>query len=426
MAKLPIADGFPFQLRPGVDPFGGLGWKGVNTEADPGSLAPNELQWAENVRLAGKGILSRPGYSLVLDVGSDAGSVYWFGALPVDNPRTRLWMTALAVFDPNPSALRTGSSVYHIDPSESPVFQTHSKFYSEAGSIAVLSKYGARLYVGERDTVKELVDLTAPVGLNLTDISPTPAAIPIIRFPGYTVRALQEFDGCLFISLENNTTSTSSKVIRWDGDSFEEDLISIPPILCFGIWRDKLVGGIDETNLIRVRDEGTAPGTWNTFTDAAFHCEKLANSMQEDGPYLYIASGREDVWRFDGTALTLVHTISGAGSIALSGCNALTLHNGLLYYGWNVDGTEEAVIGRHDIDSSATGWIDSYKDMASDEPDFKLLTAMKSYRGQIYCGGRQMWVVATKINDVKGSVEIINTTGIPTDDFRVVGFVRYP
>lgn len=429
MTKVPTGPGvFEFQLRPGVDPLGGSGWRGVNTEADPGSIAPNELQWGENIRLTGKGIRSRSGLTKVLDLGTAAGSIYHFGPLPVDNPRTRLWLTALAVYNSDTAAIRTGSSVYHLDPTEDPVFQTHSRFFSAAGSIALLAKYGEKLYVGERDTLKELVDITAPPGLNLVDVSPTPAAIPIAQFTGYTIRAVKEFDGKLFISLENNTTITSSKVVVWDGLGVTEDLTGVRPVQAFGIWRDKLVAGFDATAAnIRVRDSGAAPGTWVTYALAGFSCALTGNAMAEYGPYIYIASGVDLLFRFNGSSLTLVRTIATCGTAALTGCNALTLHNGLLYYGWNEDGTEAAKLGRHDYDSTAANeYVDTYKDLNADQPNFKRLTALASYRGQVWAGGQQMWVVATAINDVKGTVEVVNSTGTPTEDFRVVGFTRFP
>jgi len=432
LAKIPTDEQAPeFQLRPGTPPFAGNRWRGVNTESDPGSLEPNELIVGENIRLGrGKTIRTRSGMSLKLDLGTAAGTVEYFGALPVDNPRIRLWFTTLGVYGPPGTVLKTGSAVYHLDPTESPIVQQHSKFYSDTDSQPFLGKYGSKLYVGEKSVLKELVDITAPPGLSIGEVIPTAAAIPVASFPGFLIRGLQEFDGKLFISLEDTVTIGASKIAAFDGLTVTDDITAIRPAQAFGIWRNKLVAGFDATAAnIRVRDSGAAPGSWTTFALAGFLCAQLGNAMVEERQYLYIASGTDKLFRFDGIALTLAQTIVGCAVDGL-GLTALTLHNGLLYYGWNTPSTAYAArIGRHDPDSTfsaATEWIDTYKDVTTDQPNFVRLSALASYRGQIYAGGRKSWVVATAINDVKGTLESINDTGFPDENFRVLHFQRFP
>jgi len=213
----------------------------------------------------------------------------------------------------------------------------------------------------------------------------------------------------------------------WDGLSVQDDITGIRPPLAFGLFQAKLVAGFDATAAnIRVRDAGAVPGTWNTFSLAGFLTATQQNCMVEERQYLYIASGNNLIHRFDGAAITLQRTIAGC-AVDGKGCTALALHNGLLYYGWNTPSAAYASrIGRHDPDSSANEWVDTYKDVTTDQANFKELSSMASYRRQIVVGGRQVWIVATAINDVKGTIEVVNSTGAPGAGFSVVHLLRFP
>src|SRR5262245_12566838 len=112
MAKIPVTrQGKEFQLRPGSPLFADQGWRGVNTELDPGSLSPNELQRAENIRLRGKIIVSRRGQTQRASLGVGGTQVVsWIKEEPSDNPRQRLWMSAVGCFG---GGIGTGGSVSH-------------------------------------------------------------------------------------------------------------------------------------------------------------------------------------------------------------------------------------------------------------------------------------------------------------------------
>jgi hypothetical protein len=410
MAKTPKDEqAIEFQLRPNTAPFGNQGWRGVNTEDDPASLDINQLQYGKDIRFRSKTIETRPGHDLKINL---AEAVYYLGELPVV-PRTRLWAVVKGCFG---TAIGTGSQILHIDPSETPIVQRYSSYFAELDRASPLGVYSGRLYFGDKSMLREVLLIPGNTGQAISSVLQKPINVPIHNFPGFTVRCLLEFDGRFYIGLENDSAPASSKITAWDGAQFIDDLTGIRPPLNFGIWRHRLVAGFDATAAnIRWRAAGTPPGSWTTVGLAGFLCADQGNAMQEVRQYLYIASGTDLIHRFDGTSLSLVRTIAGA-AVDGFGCTALTLHNGLLYYGWNTPAAAySSRIGRHDPDSTAANeWVDTYKDISTEVANFKSLQALASYRQSIFAGGAGNWIVATLPNDAKGTMIQVNDTGAPS------------
>lgn len=429
MAKIPTDQAGEFHLRPGVSPFEGTGWRGVNTEDDPGSLDPNELQRAQNVRIQGRKIVTRRSLTQAVDFGlafnSEQNHVLYMHPAPVDNPRSRMWLTAHGCFG---TTIGTGASLFHLDPAAFPVLHRYADFFTDANFQSPLGKYGGRLFLGDRGNLREVVIVTPPQRVASNEFLFSPMAVPVAAFDGYTIRCMLEFDAKLFIGIENNADPATSKIVVWNGLSVQDDLTGVRPPQCMGIWRNKLVAGFDATAAhVRYRDAGAAPGTWTTVALAGFLASFNGNAMAEHKQYLYIASGNDLIHRFDGTALSLVRTIAGA-AVDGSGCTALAVHNGLLYYGWNTPGAAYASrIGRFDPESTAANeWVDTYKDVTTEQASFKQLVSMSTYRNQIYVGGQQLWVLATKIDDVKGTLQVLNNTGAPSAGSQVRQLLRFP
>lgn len=452
MAKVPTTQqGIEVQFRPGVDPFGQNGWRGVNTDADPGSLEPNELQWGENIRLAGKGIINRSGLTNVLDLSSflpgggtiaSGGGVGGVKEAPCDNPRVRLWFAALGCYG---AGVGTGGTTLHLDPTERPPVQTYNNYRRIADSQPALGAYGDWLYVGDKASLRRVNQITSYPNVAVSLITPlnapSDAILKNFNTPSivYTISCLQEFDGKLFIGLTDEATPTSSKIVVWDGSGFTDDITGINPPLAFGLWMDKLVCGFDAAaGHIRYRDIGSSPGTWHTVSSGGFGMAGVggvsSNSMQAKGSILYIAGGGQDIWKlyYVGAVATLSVARNVASAKATDGVTCLTLHNNLLYYGWNRDvgGEWYAMIGRHDSESTgANEWRDSYKELTLNDPStypFKRITALKSHRRQLYCGGQVYGIVATKIADVQGDpIEVVTAAGVGSG-FNVMGFLRFP
>lgn len=411
MAKLPKdPQGIEFQLRPGDQSFGGQGWRGIETESDPGSLDPNQLQWAENVRFKGKTLISRPGLinraKLSPNFGLNDTLINWMKESPVANPSTRLWLMQQGCTG------TSGSTLSHFDPAQNPKIQIYSRFIALVDFTITLAALGDDLYAGVKSTLRRMERFSAEPGVSWNAKSPTNPASVVKDFTGFTITAMAQYDSKLFIALSNNSAPGSSKIVTYDGLTFRDDLTGVRPCYSFGFWRNQLIAGFDATAAhIRTRVPGSSPGTWTTVALAGFLTSPdLGNAMQEVGPYTYIASGAAKLFKYDGTSLTLERTIAGCSTAGL-GLVSLTLHNGLLYYGWNTV-ANNSQLGRHDPDStSANEYIDTYKDITSELPNFNFLRTIASYRGQIWCTGEGGWFIGTAVNEVKGTLFVVFNAG---------------
>jgi hypothetical protein len=428
-----------FQFRPGSQIFGDGAWLGVNTQDDPGSLKPNELQRGENIRLAGKNIKGRTGntpLTTLPNLGSvgpvKAGQVMWLKEAPADNPHIRLWFSTLGCLG---AGIGTGGTIFSIDQSQSPQVQIYARFFASTDRTVYLASYSDAIFAGDKTALRGLVLLSAPTGVDMNTFAPSPPSTPYAVFTGYTISCMKEFDGKLFVGLSNDATPAASKIIVWNGLSWQDDLTGIRPPLCMGTWQSKLVVGFDATaGHIRTRVPGAAPGTWTTVALGGFKCAPFGNAIMEVGPKTYIASGDRQLYQYDGTTLSLATTVASADNVGGRGVCALCKHQNLLYYGWNEVSPWKSWIGRHDPDntfSAATEWVDAYKDISNDAAlvafdggTFRRLTAMESYRQNIFVGGSRYWIAATADNDVKGNMRVVYP-GSSSAGFEVQQLLRF-
>lgn len=419
-------DNLPFERRPNADPFGGAGWSDVNTEDDPGSLGPNEFQRAQNVRVRGKNIISRPGPSLRIDLNlyssrtNGVGHVLWANDAPGNDSPTRLWLASFGCLGGG----STGYAVLNVDPSRTNQLQVYAEGFAVANRFAPLAPYGDLLYMGDSNLLKEVIQIQVPYNLQVVDLLGLNAAPVIERknFDGYTIRCMRQHEGMLYIGLENNAAAANSKIVAYDGSQYRDDITGIRPPIAFGQWQNKLVCGFDATaGHIRVRTSGSAvPGTWTTYALGGYQTSVSQNAMQEVRNKLYIASGATQVYQFDGTALSVANTVATADATG-DGVTSLCLHDNLLHYGWNTTVTLVSHIGRHDPDSTAANeWVDDYINITAQQATFLRLGCMASYRRQIYCGGSGgftgslVWLVRTAVNDVQGTVQVLSSTSVGT------------
>jgi hypothetical protein len=428
MAKTPTTpQGIEFQLRPGVDPIGGADWRGVNTETDPASLAANELQRGENIRLNGRIILSRPPVIEKLklsDYGGD-GPILALKEGPVDNPRVRLWFAEVGCYG---LVGGSGGEILQVDPTQDPIVQGYSTFYCTNDTQPVLAAFGDTLIAANQSTLHTIIQITPPPGITSKMILASPPMLSAVDFPGYVVISMQEFDGKLFIGLGNPTVPAASKIAVWDGITIKDDKTGIYPPISMGTWRDKLVVGFTAggptgvADGALVRSTGTAPGTYASPVLAGFQSTGYGNAMQEVRQYLYIAGGNQKIFKFDGTNLTLARTLAAATGI----CTSLTLYNGLLHYGWYLSAAGESGIGRHDPDSTAGNeWLDVQKDLTAAIASFKYIWSMKAYRQSIYCGGRSVTILSTAPNNIRGTPTLLySATSFTT--WGLAQIVRFP
>lgn len=410
-------------FRKGADPFGNAGWRGMNTESDPGALQPNELQLGRDIRLVGGHIEGRPGLSLIADLGDldnlAQNGVHWMDEFGVTNPYTRLWLIAEGCFG---FAAGTGAQIIRLDTLSNPKVQVYANFSSETSYSTPLASYGDRLMAGNGNLLQEIFQITPPYGVTVASIMPSPPQILIHDFTGYIIRCMVEFDGQLMIGLENLSNPALSKIVSWDGSSFSDDLTGIDPPLAFGRWHDKLIVGFSSaTAAIKYRDMGDSPGTWTNVALAGFGCSTSQNAIVEDIDGTYIADGISKIFKFNGTVLSLVRTVGSCASL-----RTLCMHDNILHYGWNSTVTFASHLGRRDVDSSSLEYVDDYKNLTTDVAGFKNLVSMESYRSQIVCAGYGAQIIATAPNDVKGTAFSLSAPGASGSAFPINQVLRIP
>lgn len=376
----------------------------MDTESDPGSIAPNALQRGENIRLRGKNIVTRPGLNLKITVSDKA--VMMMKELPTES--SRMWAS---IFGCTGSLGEAGYEIAKLDRLSNPLYQRYTSSFKTVAQFVPLATYGDTLYAGDESALCVVYQITAPFGVPTGSIMGMNPLIPKwSRGGGYVITCMKEFDGKLWIGLNNAGTG---EIWSFNGSQFSLELSGIGSPQAMGVVKTQLVVGFDITaNYIKTREAG-ASSTWSTFSLVNFSASRYQNSMQEVGSKLYIAGGTTSLFVYDPGAgsLTLARTIAGAET-ANDGVTALCLHDGLLHYGWNDNsGSFAAKIGRFDPDSTVNDWIDSYKTVTASLSSFRRLTAMASHRRQIWIGGSNYSVVATAANDVQGTLETLNGGG---------------
>lgn len=382
----------PAVLRTGPE----FKWRGMWLGADPGSVPPNRLRHGENIRFRDGAIHSRGGLAKVnsTTLHSSTANVIDLQDFQV---RTRKLYT---LFTGCPGLSTTvGFSAGWYDADQSPAWQ-RGVYYNSATGNMVAGVYDGQLYLGVDDKLRVLKLINAPYGNSESlAFAGVEQGEHLGEFTGFTITALQEFDGMLFIGLDAG--AGASKIVTWDGLTFRDDVTAIDPPSAFCKWRDKLVGG-HSTSGIRIRDVGASPGTWATVAGAV-----AAVHMTSYKDVVYITEGGTEIWSYDGTTLGVARTVAGAEIRGIT-----TYNDGsaiYLFYGYQSSGSE-AVIGRFD----GTTYVDAHYNITTTYSVARLPRTLLSYRGGLVAvtntaasGGR---LYISKGNDTDGTVAYTEVT----------------
>lgn len=400
--------------RPGLKGF--PGWRGMVTEEDPSSIPSNSFQLLRNMRFVGGIPISRPGHTLYGNVGAE---VYLLDSFPVVNPRTRLWMTVLGCFG---TSIGTGARIVHYDPDENPTFQVYANYYAQGSRQNPLAVFGDDLYVGDKSLLRKPAIISSPAGTAVSALLDTPPDAPIYDFTGFTITWLREFNSRLFIGLVADAApNTTSKIASWDGLTIRDELTGVGVSYAAETFRGiKLVVGFDTTaGHVRYRD---LAGTWTTLALAGYETSVSGNAMKEHRDGISIAGGKTNLYRYTepaGVPTLAVHRNIAAAAADGNGITVVTVHNGMLWYGWNAPAaTYLSRLGRWDADNAggATEFIDTYYDISASVPNFKGLFGLESYRQQMYLSGAAQWLLAITpetLGGVPNQLYTINDGGTP-------------
>jgi hypothetical protein len=286
-----------------------------------------------------------------------------------------------------------GFSAGWYDSDQSPAWQ-RGVYYNGASGNMVAGVYDGQLYLGVDDKLRVLKLINAPYGNSESlAIAGIEQGEHLGVFTGFTIRALQEFDGMLFIGLDAG--AGASKIVTWDGLTFRNDVTGIDPPTAFCKWRNKLVGG-HSTSGIRIRNEGASPGTWSTVAGAvvSVHMTSYKDSV-------YITNGSTAIWKYDGSSLASDRTIAGAAIRGLTTFNDGSAQ--YLFYGYQSSGNA-AIIGRYD----GSSYVDVHYNITATYSAARLPRTLRAYRGGLAAlvntaanGGR---LYLSKGNDTDGTV----------------------
>jgi hypothetical protein len=378
---MPSKDNLPeghgrFEFRSGM----GGAWGGMVTEGDPSTNNPFRPRVLINCDLVGGEIRERPGLTKLYASALHSASACIRNIVPLTIPKPyKLWLVTAGC--PGLSA-SVGFSINAIDTEQDPEFQRVTYYDGTAAQI-VLGRYNENMYIGTDAALRRLQMIRQPWGTESLAVSGSTQDTPLRTFTGFTVRCLAEFDGKLFIGLDNG--AGASKVVTYDGISFRDDVTGIDPPVCFAKYRvqnggDALVMGTSNTNTLYIRATGDSPATWTSLGTVA------AKEMVSYRDVLYIATETADIYSWNGTALAVARTPASAVTT-----RCLTLFNGFLYFGYET--ATSAIIGK--LNSSGS-WTDVEKNLTTQFAGTTQIRALVEYRGFLIgsglSGSGKIWV----------------------------------
>lgn len=350
-------------LRVGIDtPY----LRGINRDYDAGSIAQNEHQDAENVRLVGGRIDNRGGQQKLNDVAMD-GCIWSLDDLPM--PVVGLFLTPF--YNGQQSLDRYNTD---LDPEYATVFRNtdlsisdpiypHSQFINTAKPRQTLFEWRKRLFVCSREIISEVVfpkdntdgDVSLrrliSIGAGLNQIS-SMAVVP------------EAGEEILYIG-----TLSNQELYRYDGTWLSTDgaIGQNASRMIVGRWHDRLY--IFGTQYAMVRNPGPplvngipAPGTYTTLAMAAGVTTFQPSRLIEWKDTLFIVGkdtavapvpgspGPGCILAWDGSTMTLAHqpeNNSNAPYTPAVGISDGIVFNGKFWFVWR-DTDNVTLIGNYD------------------------------------------------------------------------------
>lgn len=365
----------PATRRPGVEGF--PGWGGMVLKGDPGSIPVNRFRYAQNVRFGAGGgigggtcIGSRGGLRQINGSplhGTTIGLYDFQSARPYG-----LWFASDGCPGISSSA---GFSLNNFD-HETENKVNRGTYYDTATSMSFAS-FAGNLYIAVDNVIKILALIRPAYGKEALEVAGYEQAESIATFSGSTITCMQEFDGRLYVGLDDG--AGSGRILTWDGLSFVLDLTLAATYVprAMSVWRDKLIVGFDAApGGIRIRNVGTPPGTWSGVVAGLLRPYQMVSYRD----VLYMSDGATKIWKYDGSTLAAARTIAGAQ------IHGLAPFNSLLYYGYRAS-NGHAMIGK--FDGATSTWTDAEKDLfaqfaATSMPETPRV--MARYRGALVVG----------------------------------------
>lgn len=325
--------------------------KGMRRRGDPASVKLPFWAFLRNVRFS-DGITERPsGKRMLTGLGAGAEdteviSLYDFqptaGSSGDGGEGTggqKLWVVYFGC--PGQPVGPLGFSLNTFDYDQQRAL-SNGLYWSTTTNRACLGKFGGNLYVGRDDSLSIYTTINPDYDTESIFLTGLDQAEALKTFTGFTINWLKEFDGNLYIGLDNG--AGSGKVMQYDGVTFRQDDTGHEPTASAVVFRDEFLIYGRQAGGIRQR---TKAGVWSTVAGAVVPLE-----FKSYRDKLFISENTKDLWSYDGTTLAIVHSVTVGGHI-----QGLEEAFGYLFYGFD-SSTSKATIGR--LDSAGT-YVDAHK-----------------------------------------------------------------
>ena len=400
-------------------------WGGMLPDGSSGTLPPNRPRLLINALLHGGRFIPRGGQTPLgtIDAGACVTSLVDFQL----TGRRTLYLVA----DGCPGVSSTvGFSILFFDHEQEPDLQA-GVYYSASTAGVAIGTFGDKLYVAVDDAIKVLQLIETRFGESALAVGGTEQDVTLwtLASPLTQVRPILAFDGKLFFGCDGG--AGTSLVLPFDGVTFgPDDLTGINPPYGMGLHRETLIMGFNgSTNAIRVRSAGAVPGTWATVAPGAGTVRFMGNGAGASYKDLfYIANQADDVYSFNGTALTRI-VAATTGIAAGSLTKSCIVYQGVLYVLYQTAATGGSVrIASYD----GTTWTAIAKDLTAQfgtSPDVDVARQLLLYREQLYAlcvtqaPGSVGRLLRSPVGNPTGTWEDLGPTGatVPGDlDFALV------
>lgn len=350
----------PFRYGPGVPV------RGMRRRGDPGAC-PFPYWWLLINCRFDDGFGDRGGAGAFLETGGGSStdeviSLFDFQQVSGGSTRNKLFV----VIDGCPGISSVaGASLNWFDQNAASPFG-RGPYDGTATVDPVLGFYDGRMYVGADDKLKVFTPIEPDREDEILDIAGFDQTEVLRVFTGFTIKFLRSAFGYLFIGLDGG--AGASKIVRYDGITFEDDDTAIDPPTVASLFRDEyLVAGLS-TGGLRVR---TAAGAWSTVASAA-----VPNAMREYRDNLWFTASGTTLYKFDSAAITAARVVAGATMLSLATAF------GNLYYGYSA-GAAGAIIGRLD---AAGAYVDAHKSFQAQLATATATRQLEFFRGQLIAG----------------------------------------
>lgn len=371
MADRPIVKGGqPFQFRNGAD---GFYWKGMATKVDPGAQPPDRPRRVYNGRFIGGNIQARqPFFGEVATIphytGPNSTDITWHPHALLSHHSyagVRLWFGSKIPIDSSD----VGGTFGYVDSDWSPEFNEVALVYNENGLAPQMERFANFVYVGGMESLKRIYRFEGAPGKLASSYGTLPSDEVVVSFPGFHITALHRHAGKLYFVLADPADAVTGYIYSWNGfESVQEVALSVSGHqgAAMATYFGSLVVTVKGDSDIHVQD---IDGSWSTATVGGFAASGYFNSMAALKDKLYIMSGTDEIYSWDGTSLVLAHTITGG--TAPEEANCCVAWNGRLYYGWSELIATDAFfderwpwLGVFDPDTvdASYDWTDDYKD----------------------------------------------------------------